>query len=288
MRITILGGLFVVFVFGAARAAGAGSVYDLSYRPVVGLRVAYEESIDTTMKGDGANGNRSATESEKFHRQLVVSEEVVTEVRGGEAVGRRITFGPNSWWASKRNEQPATKTRLIYAGKTVNFRVTPEGKIEQDFGVQPKGELMRLLRNQILGRTSLFAGKPVAAGERWRADDALRPMLDLQSGDTVSAIVTLKGVREQEGRQVADIGMSAGVLATKSELHVEMELEGAFVIDVQTGVAVKGDLTGKCRMAGLAVHGTVKVTGEGSLEMHHSGRILPAGDRAVAGVANGG
>src|SRR5437763_1229796 len=110
----MLAGVVVVFACCTTQARAAGKVYDLGYRPEAGLRVAYEESIDTVMHADGANAARmSHAESETFHRQLVVSEEVVTEIRGGEPVGKRITFGANSWWASKKNEQPPTKTRLI-------------------------------------------------------------------------------------------------------------------------------------------------------------------------------
>ena len=48
----------------------------------------------------------------------------------------------------------------------------------------------------------------------------------------------------------------------------------------------KADMTGKNRLAGLAMYGIVHVTGTGSLQLHHNGRLLPSDGAVVAG--NGG
>jgi hypothetical protein len=260
--------------------------YDLRWRPEVGLRWAYEQSLDqqlTARAADQLGANLSQTHARKYHNQTVVESMEITEVRDGEATGKRVTFGPNCWSANQRDTKPAEKSRLAFSGKTVNFRIAPDGQLEQDFGVKPTGEAARILRNAVMAGPGIYPDHPVAVGERWRADDGLRPLLNLKSNDTVSAIVTLKGVREQDGRQVADLTLSAGVILDLWSLNSEVDFEGTIVADVKTGVMLKADLVGRSNASGMFDAGRgvpISVVGAGTMAFHRNGRMLPPASEA--------
>ena len=96
--------------------------------------------------------------------------------------------------------------------KTVTFKLTPQGTVEQDFGVKPSAQEMRLLREAMLGRSAGLPEKPVAVGERWRNDDAIRALLDLTRDDTVSTVYSLQSIKSYEGRQVAEVRVSAAIM----------------------------------------------------------------------------
>ena len=272
-------------------AKGPRPLYDLQFRPAVGLRVSYESSTDSEIHfRAAANGaNRSAESGGKSHTQVVVTSEEITELNSDhQPVARRVTFGPNCFTASQEDKQPTRKIRLVYAGKTVNFRLNPEtDQIDQDFGVRPRPEEMRRLRNVMKGTTLLFAGHPVAVGDRWRADEGLRALANLRESDIISSIVTLKAIRDGEnGAKIADLGVTSGVITSERGMHAEISFEGTVSVDVKSGVVVASDLKGELNIAGglgevtrgrggPPVAAALSLTGNGQIEMHVRGRILP-------------
>jgi hypothetical protein len=296
--------LAVVFLCACASAAAASTTgptaspasprksYLLKARPAVGQRIAYEQSTGSTLKYTvvtDADNRRIATD-EKTHEQLVVTSEEILELGEPPAVTKRVTFGSNCWSATKTNNKPTRKTRLIYADKTVTFKIDKEGTFEQDFGVKPTREQTEVLRNLFVVAKDLYPAHPVAVGDRWCADDAMRGLLGLQPGDTASAFFTLKEVRKHDGRDVAVVEVRAGVIqAHVRGFNMELSLSGSWMIDLETGCELKIDLIGQSTLAGLpqgrrGQSTRLNVTGEGTFEFHRAARLLPAAEN-VADVA---
>ena len=267
-----------------AAAQGPGKTYLLQPRPTVGQRIAYEQSLDTTLHiRAAAAGNHRAEQVERFHDQVVVTCQEIIEVGKPPAMSKRVTFGPQCWSATKVNDRPSRKVGSVYAGKTVLFRIFEDGALEQDFGVKPTKAQMQRLKNMFVASADLYPGRPVAVGERWRADRAMAARLARSIDDTSSTIFTLKEVREQDGREVAVIGVSAGVIKAHDRgFNLELSLEGTWHIDVETGAELKIDLTGRSTIAAkvAAARGKhvapveVQVSGDGTFEMHRSARLL--------------
>jgi len=255
--------------------------YELKYRPAVGQRMAYEQSIDMTVAVKAAHegSRRSVDQTQKVHSQVVVTNEEVLQVRDGTVTSaKRVAFGPNCWTATQTDDKPTRKNKLVYAGKTVNFTLKPDGKVEQDFGVKPTPQEMRMLREAMLGRATGLPEQPVAVGDRWRNDEAMRALLDLSHDDTVSTLYTLKAVKPHEGRQVAEVRVSAAIMRSdKTGLNQEVCFEGTSLVDLETGVMLKSDVTGTGTLAGTDPSG-LKVNGSVTMEIHRSGRLLAPAD----------
>lgn len=273
---------------------GGRKRYLLQARPTVGQRIAYEQSIDTSLRiSADSGGNRRAETTELFHEQTVVTSEQIIEIGTPPAMSKIVTFGPQCWSATKVNDRPSRKVGSIYAGKTVLFRIFEDGSLEQDFGVRPTRAQQQRMKNMFVAAADLYPDRPVTVGERWRADRAIGALLDLAPDDTSSTILTLKEVRSENGRDVAVIGVSAAVIKAHDRgFNVEMSLEGAWQVDMETGVELKIDLAGTCSIAVTphrakqrsAVGGNVQITGDGTFEMHRAARLLPP-EHAAASAA---
>jgi hypothetical protein len=211
-----------------------------------------------------------------------------------------VVFGPQCWSATKINDREPRKVGSIYAGKTVLFSIFEDGTLEQDFGVKPTRAQMQRMKNMFVASADLYPNRPVAVGERWRADRAMAGLLDLAEDDNSSTIFTLKEVKSENGRDIAVVGVSAGVIKRHDRgFNVEMSLEGSWQIDLASGAELKIDLTGKCSIAVAAPKGKnrvvtsdMQVSGDGTFEMHRTARLLtqqeaapPTGD-ATANTAN--
>ena len=271
---------------------GAKRTVLLESRPAVGQRIAYEQSLDTTLRiRADSGGNRRAETTEMFHDQTVVTAEQIIEIGNPPAMSKMVTFGPQCWSATKVNDRPPRKVGSIYAGKTVLFRIFEDGSLEQDFGVRPTRAQQQRMKNMFVASADLYPGRAVAVGERWRADRAMGALLDLSPDDTSSTIFTLKELRTDNGREVAVIGVSAAVIKAHDRgFNVEMSLEGTWQVDVETGVELKIDLTGTTSIAAVPVRGkrggaqltNTQVTGDGTFELHRAARLLGPENAAAA------
>jgi hypothetical protein len=250
--------------------------YELRYRPAVGQRWAYEQSTDSTLSITRSTGqqNVSSTRREVRHSQVIVTSDEILEANGAQVTAKRVTFGKGCFSFDKIDDEPRRDQRMIYSDKTVTFRVLPDGTLDHDFGVKANGRHMRLLRDTVMGRTTILPDYLVGIGDRWHADDAIREVMQVDPGATVSLIGTLKAVREQNGRRVADISVTAAVLATERGLNLETGIEGTYVIDVETGVPIKVDLVGQITVAGHGPRGGT-ASGSGTFEFHRAARPLP-------------
>ena len=266
-----------------AAEAGERRTYDLRYRPAVGQRWAFEQSTDSTLHIESGviRTNVSRSTREAHHSQVIVTCEEVLDVTNGKCTAKRVVFGKGCFSFDRVDDQPRRVQRMVYSDKTVTFRTLPDGTLDQDFGVKTNGRHMRLIRDALFGRTTFFPSQPVAIGDRWSADEVMRELIQLRPSDSLSTIFTLKAVREQDGRQVADVAATAAVLMNERGMNLEVGIEGTFVVDVATGVPLKEDLVGRSNIAGTGPRG-VTMSGTGTFEFHRAARPLPPASPQVA------
>jgi hypothetical protein len=272
--------------------------YDLKSRPTVGQRIAFEDSIDSVLKFEAYGGrNRSITQTTRNKLRLAATCDEALDVSSeGRILARRITFAPECGSETRVDSKPPKTVRLACSGRTVTFRIKPDGTVDQDFGVKQGAEQMKMLRRALEGQAAIFPDHPVAVGDRWRADEAFRSLLVLKETDSISAICTLKGVRDQDGRQVADIAVSAGAIAGDARgFGVELNYTGMCSVDVQTGVTVRADLIGHGNVAAQQVvsgkskrgltTAAIHFSGEGTYNVHRVARLLAPASADTATAA---
>jgi hypothetical protein len=265
----------------APSAIDPTKTYDLRFRPTVGLRWTYQVIADTDARNLATPDSDAAPDAPGRTRvSMVVNSEEVTEVRNGRAVARRVSFGPDCWTASSDGVKKAKKSPLFCAGTTFNIRIAPDGSLQTDSMQKPRPDETRRLRNAMNATGALFPPRPVAVGEQWRADEALRAIANLGADDDVKAALMLKGVREQNGRQVADLALISRAVATvEKDIKATINFKGTMVVDMATGLTLKADITGQFRATATSKDAkgkksTTATGGTGKLAVHTLAYIL--------------
>ena len=150
--------------------------------------------------------------------------------------------------------------------------------------------------NQMLAPDlSMYPRQPVALNEEWNGDTAaLAKQFQLGADDKVSLKCKLLAVKEDNGRQVADISLVGQVLKHEQGfVEIRTTLGGVSRIDLQTGQTLTGDVLGKIISRGSQqVAGpdgnpvNVSVNAEGEVQVHQ--RVKMLNDRGPAIPAQGG
>ena len=290
-------GVLSVLALGAAPTTAPTSptidpskTYDLRFRPTVGLRWTYQIIADTDARNLGTPDSDATDAPGRTRVSMVVNSEEVTEVRNGRAVARRVVFSPECWTASTDGVKKAKKTPLFCAGTTFNVRIAPDGSLQTDSMQKPRPDENRRLRNAMNSTGALFPPRPVAVGEQWRADEALRAIANLGADDDVKAALMLKGVREENGRQVADLALISRAVATVEKgVKTTLNFRGTMVIDMATGLTLKTDITGRFQAAAplkddKGKKTTTTTSGTGKVAVHMLAYILadPGSPRRLA------
>jgi hypothetical protein len=227
--------------------------YDLRFHPSVGMKWAYQAVIDSDVRAVEADADEEHEGTGRYRMYLVVNSEEVTEMRKGRAVARRLVFGPNCWTASATNGAKGKRTPLFCSGTTVNVRLAPDGSIQTNSMMPPTGDDARQLRNAVTRNDGLLPGRPVAIGEQWRADEGLRAVGNFQPGDDVKAAVVLKGVRQVNGRDIADLAVIGRSVTTPKSMTMTITYRGTVQVDLATGILLKADLGGRGSFNGTTV-----------------------------------
>jgi hypothetical protein len=270
----------------AATVSNPAKTYDLRFRPTVGLRWAHQALVDSDIHVRGtatatapADSDEGSESAQRARFSIVVNNNEVTEVRDGVAVGQRVTFGSDCWSAIKENDKKAKKQPLFFAGTTMDIRLTRDGTVTVNALGRPGPEDLQRLRNAMKWQGAMFPNRPVAIGEQWRSDEALRAMTNLAPEDDVSTAFALQGVRAQDGRDVANVALAARVITRYQGMRVAINYRGTVVVDMATGVTLKADLNGQLQVAGNTRDDKakkLKVSGGGKLSYHSIARLIAA------------
>jgi hypothetical protein len=200
----------------SAVEAGERRTYDLRYRPAVGQRWAFQQSTDSTLNIESGVTQTNVIRStrEAHHSQVIVTCEEVLDVTDGKCTAKRVTFGKGCFSFEQVDDQPRRDQRMVYSDKTVNFRMLPDGTLDQDFGVKTNGRHMRLIRDAIVGRTTFFPKparrhrRPLARRRRdaraHAAPGKRRPFHDSHAQGRPRAGRSAGRRRERDGRRAHD------------------------------------------------------------------------------------
>ncbi|HEY2587611.1 MAG TPA: hypothetical protein VGI81_17830 [Tepidisphaeraceae bacterium] len=268
-------------------AAAQQQTYTLKIRMSTGERWAFDITSAIKQKGDvTANGQQaqaidtSATERRKGTIEILA-------VADGKPTAMKITFDPESSTTGSMNGQPAPAFAL--AGKTVTLRKGDNGAVTNDLPDQPDPQTLAELNRMLDPDTSVYPTHPVALNDEWDADTTgLAKQFQLGQDDKVSMKCKLLAVKDQDGRQVADVSVAGNIVKhDQGFIETTTTLGGVSRVDVLTGQVLNADIIGKMSSRGSrAVNGqngqvTVAVNADGTLEIHE--RVnLQGGGQPVA------
>ena len=252
----------------------------------------YEFDAKNTMKEKGqitANGQVAQPIEQGFDQRRKGTIEVVA-AENGMPTSLTITFDAESSNAGNMGQQQVPKFSL--AGRTVHV-AKKDGIVSSDLGNEIDTPTVQEVANMLSPDTSIYPKQPVALNEDWEGDTPnLATQFQLAADDKITIKCKLLAIKDDNGRQVADVGVSGQIVKhDQGFIETKITLGGVTRIDVATGQALTSDIVGKIAVRGsqqnAAPDGTpvnVAVTAEGELQSHEIIKIVNGG----AALANPG
>ena len=157
-----------------------------------------------------------------------------------------------------------------YAGKTIQTQLAGRDTLCTVDGA----EVQRVtpdLSEWLVRDTSIYPDHPVRLKDKWDLSKKRGYTRVLGSDQSVISFGMLKSIKMIHGRQFAEVIVSValeGSFRKQSGLHLEAQMEGPALVDLQSGRVAKVDLTGQVQCTGTV---DVTVNGRGTIQLNANG-----------------
>jgi hypothetical protein len=211
-------------------------------------------------------------------RQATVGKMEVIEAASGQPSKARISFTPQSGGTMEMMGQ-SQSLPFNLAGKTVTATVK-DGVVSVDdpnADQMSKGAIDGLMKSD----DGMFPDRPVNPGDEWNGTFAaganMKPSLKIKF-DRVSDV---------GGRRVAELSCQGTLDGNEQGMNMRGTIGGPVVVDLATGLVVKGAMAGDLVVEGATQQAGANMTvnGTAKLGMNVAGNV--SGGNAVANVGGG-
>jgi hypothetical protein len=261
-------------VLAVGSVALAADKYDLKMNVPVGNVTVFSLTRLSTMKGHTVMDGQIVDKQDDAERFVQEGTEQVVATGDGVPTVAKFIFDDACGTITTTPGQNARQDRAAYAGQTVTLRRLPTDAVSDDLGSEIDADNRRDLHSLLDPDAAEFPDHPVAIGESWDVSDQVRRYQDLGPDDKMRAFCRLDSVTDIGGRQTAKISISAAFVEwIRGYLRLDTEVTGTELVDMQTGIIVRSDVTGTQKMSGRydstrpdGSKAKVVVSGEGTLE----------------------
>ena len=244
---------------------------------------AIDFALDMTMAG------QSIALEQSIEGRVEGTDRIVEVGPDGVPSRAELTVTETSEIAATVTGQSAQTQPAPLAGSTVTLTRTDGGvTVDPDPGLDDasRAELIAYLD---LNR-EMLPGRAVSVGDTWEG-----PLSLGDGGDSVGTF-TLTAVREQEGRQVADVAIAFTLAGEMDGMGMQGGGEGAGVVDVATGLWLEQTMRFTADVSASQQEGGVEVSATGRMSGSASERLTLRADAGAgsaaadqgAGTATGG
>jgi hypothetical protein len=269
-------------IISTASIAAADQTYAIKLHVSPGDK--YEFDVTTTMKQKGqvtANGQVAQPIDQGFEQHRKGTVEVVA-ADNGMPTSLKITYDAESSNAGNVG-QPLPKFPL--AGRTVHV-AKKDGIVSSDLGNDVDTPTVQEVAHMLEPDTSIYPKDAVAVNQEWDGDTAnLAKQFQLGADDKINIHCHLLAIKDDNGRQVADIGVAGQIVKhDQGFIETKITLGGVTRVDVLTGQVVNSNVIGKIAVRGSqqspAPDGTqvnVAVIADGEIQSHELLKLVGGG-----------
>jgi hypothetical protein len=214
----------------------------------------------------------------------------ILETQSGVPIVERFAFDDGCGEVSRRSGQAPKMVKAKYAGKLVTMKLQ-RGQVAHDLDGPADQRVNRMFSSLSDSDTDYYPPKPVSIGETWDIGQKMQQRMIAATGiePQVSAFCKLKSVKLVDGKTIAELALSVGMMVNIN--HLEMQLEGIGQMDLDSGRIMQLDLSGAVTASGGRNVRTksgrivrVNAVGDGKMEYHQRSTKLP--DQRLAGQEN--
>lgn len=157
-----------------------------------------------------------------------------------------------------------------YAGKTIRTQAAGRDTLYTIDGVEAP-RVTPDLSDWLSRDTEIYPDRPVRLKDKWDLSKKAGYIRVLGGDQSVVAFGTLKSIKTIHGRPFAEVIVSAAIEGSSLKqigMHMESQLEGPALVDLQSGRVAKMDLTGQMQCTGTV---NVPVNGRGTVQLNALG-----------------
>jgi hypothetical protein len=202
----------------------------------------------------------------------------ILETADGTPILQRIAVDKSSGEFYQFSGETPSQDRVKLAGKTVDVTRQPGDfttfRVNGNYDPRTQDEILMWL-----GRDDdLYPNHPVRLREKWDIRRAMGHQRILSDDQQTIAYAKLAAVRMIHGRPFAQLVVSmavVGSLKKAKNIHMEMQVEGTAMVDLESGRVARMDLAGDIGGSGpiqVAIPGrgatTINSVGTGKIEIH--------------------
>jgi hypothetical protein len=262
----------MLFVLQFARSAFANDEQTYEFKQNYVNGQTYNVLISEQFQADIL---RTYQGREVDHRKIVDALQqkglvTVIETQDGVPVTQQIQVDKSSGEFFQVTGEHPSQDYSKYAGKTIHTQAAGRDTLYTVDGV----EMPRItpdLSDWLARDTSIYPDRPAHLKDKWDLSKKTGYTRVLGSDQSVVAFGTLKSIKMIHGRQFAEVIVSAaleGTFRKQSGLHMEAQMEGPALVDLQSGRVAKMDLTGQVQCTGTV---DVMVNGRGTIQLNANG-----------------
>ncbi|MGD8453299.1 MAG: hypothetical protein PVJ57_15895 [Phycisphaerae bacterium] len=301
-RLTVGAVAVLTFAAVASAVAVAQERYTLRPRFAIGERWS-EQRTNTAEMTTAIKVNQQVFERhQQSTRNTLELEWEVLALEGGAPTAARVTFGPNCGTQVLQDGQ-SQSIKFPGAGTTVTARRLPDGGVKYEPASAENPEVEGVFENLFEVDDGAYPRQPIAVGESWSWDrSAIASAFELAAEDEGSVTCTLKAVRNEQGRQIAEIEFKITLKQGQAQegggqriaTLTESNLSGQGQMDIAAGRLISLKLSGNVVTSGiiyvadedgqLLPQADVEGTGKIVLESH--GRLVGGGSPSSPGTTS--
>ncbi len=245
------------------KLAAAGDVY------------TFNNIVDTNMNVSVTAGGQMLQQMQQNMQQTRSGKMTVNEATpDGQIKKATFVFDEDCKTVQDGGQMGKQTVPSSLAGKTIV--VTVNGPKDLNFSEQVDAEGATEITQLLRGEDSMMPDKPLKVGDTWEmTPEDLQQLVPPGADGKASGTGKLTGIREVGGRQVADVEMTMKMNGDMNGMKMDMNINGAAVIDVQSSKPLTANISGPFTATGgqpgpngqqmdLKIDGKMAVTGKGT------------------------
>ncbi len=242
-------------IFLISRPVAAAERYVLHEKLHVGQVVCIQSDYRRSVHSISTTGDVQTPSNIDYHQILKSTISVLAE-KDGSATEVRVQVD-----ASSRDiENHSGNLKWVdnnFAGKTITLRRLADDSIANDFTGQADPTDLDNLNAYLNPDADCYPDHPVAVGDVWDATAKMQPHSGLGPNDHMLAECRLDSVKNENGRQMAQITCSCGeIFQEDGNVEEDVQWTAVMLTDIGTGQIISSDLKGSSTYSTPATEST--------------------------------
>jgi hypothetical protein len=231
--------------------------------------IAYDFKVKSTAT---TNGNATVTDTQTTDNWKLTLTTLAE--KDGSSTQTRAEVDPASFDTTKIAGADAKKTPCPFAGKSIVLTRGTDESFSNDFPGTASDDDTNILNSFLTPDEDLFPDKPVTVGQTWDNSDKMSKHTSLGARDQLLSKCRLDWVKTIDGKQMAQISSSVGIIYhEQGNVEEDVQYAATLLVDVAAGMIVKCDQKGSSTYSTPPTEAT-QVSGGTEFTFHCE--VLPA------------